>query len=123
MNIPVPFDFKGDLRTLLRRCGYHEFNNYQSGAASYVRRLTKDFYPRFHIYIDSRDNQDVINLHLDQKKPSYAGAHAHSGEYDSEVIVSEADRIKGQFKNQIDNQLAQSKPEPKKGFFAKFFSN
>jgi hypothetical protein len=35
----------------------------------------------------------VFNLHLDQKKTSYEGSHAHSGQYDGEVVDREADRI------------------------------
>lgn len=64
-----------------------------------VRKLTGENYPRFHIYLKSFGAaQDKLNyefsLHLDQKKPSYEGAHAHSGEYFGPVVEQEADRIK-----------------------------
>ena len=43
----------------------------------------------------SQGNFDYIfSLHLDQKKPVYQGAHAHSGEYFGPVIDEEAARIK-----------------------------
>jgi len=64
-----------------------------------VRKLTGLNYPRFHIYLKSFDTaQDKLNynfsLHLDQKKPSYEGSHAHSGEYFGPVVEKEAARIK-----------------------------
>ena len=36
----------------------------------------------------------TFKLHLDQKKPIYEGAPAHAGEYDSELVQKEAERIK-----------------------------
>jgi len=122
MNIELPFGFKEDSRTFLRRCGYAEFNDYNSGKTSYTRRFGSDFYPRFHIYVKDVEGKDIINLHLDQKKPSYAGSTAHSGEYDGPLIEQEARRIVGLIKNQMDNQASQPKPVEKKGFFSKLFS-
>jgi hypothetical protein len=51
--------------------------------------------PRFHIYASaSQDNKSaVLNLHLDQKQVSYAGSHAHSGEYEGSLVENEAARI------------------------------
>jgi hypothetical protein len=59
-----------------------------------VRRLQIDNYPRFHVYLKQQGTSYVFSLHLDQKKPSYGGAHAHSGEYFGPVVETEADRIK-----------------------------
>lgn len=59
-------------------------------------------YPRFHLYVRSRHGELIFNLHLDQKQPSYEGSTAHSGEYDGELVLREAARIK--------NILAGSKP-------------
>lgn len=59
-----------------------------------VKKLTGQNYPRFHAYVKQSGNNYVFSLHLDQKKPSYEGSHAHSGEYFGPVVEQEADRIK-----------------------------
>jgi excinuclease UvrABC nuclease subunit len=59
-----------------------------------VRKLHGDNYPRFHIYLKQTGENLIFSLHLDQKKPSYSGSHAHSGEYFGPVVEAEADRIK-----------------------------
>lgn len=62
----------------------------------FVRPLLGRDYPRFHLYIkeDKEKSALFLNLHLDQKKPSYAGSPAHSGEYQGELVEKEAERIK-----------------------------
>jgi len=59
-----------------------------------VRKLTGQNYPRFHAYVKQSGVNFNFSLHLDQKKPSYEGAHAHSGEYFGPVVETESDRIK-----------------------------
>jgi len=78
----------GNIKTLLRKIGYFSQNE------AFVRPLEKSGYPRFHIYIEQKNNDLIFNLHLDQKKPSYKGAKRHSGEYDSPIVKQEAERIK-----------------------------
>ncbi len=79
---------------LMRHCGYFPSVNRRTGELSYIRQLRRTPYPRFHIYINSPIRQGlVINLHLDAKRPSYEGSHAHSGEYDSDIVSEEAERI------------------------------
>jgi len=56
-------------------------------------------YPRFHIYLEQNEDNIVINLHLDQKKPSYKGAKAHNAEYDGIAVENEAERLKQFFEN------------------------
>ncbi|MFA5021992.1 MAG: hypothetical protein WC508_02865 [Patescibacteria group bacterium] len=120
MKIYLPFDFEVNFRIFLQRAGYTEIHDYNSGKTSYVRRLSRDFYPRFHLYLGTdQDGKKFFNLHLDQKKPSYAGSSAHSGEYDSELVQTEANRLQGHIKNQIDNQSQVKVPEEKKGFWSK----
>lgn len=51
-------------------------------------------YPRFHIFVTEEGDNLVFNLHLDQKKPSYKGSRAHSGEHKGTVIKKEVERIK-----------------------------
>jgi len=92
----------------IRRCGYAQFRDPRSGDESFTRRLGTGFYPRFHLYVEERDDVLMLNLHLDQKQPSYpstalgAGGvrwHAHSGEYDGPTVENEAARIVSALKN------------------------
>lgn len=61
-----------------------------------IRQIRGDKYPRFHLYLkeDHKRNLLFFNLHLGQKKPSYVGASAHSGEYIGKIVKKEAKRIK-----------------------------
>ena len=120
MDIRLPLNFDQSPRNFLQRCGYVAFTDPNSGQQSFTRRFGRDFYPRFHIYLKDVDGQPVMGLHLDQKKPSYPGAHAHSGEYDGTVVEQEAARISGLLKNQLGNQ-AQQQPSPKRGLFHHLF--
>ena len=124
MKIPLPFNFPENHVMLMRGAGYAPFADPNTGITSYVKRLQGDFYPRFHVYIEkNKDNQTTINLHLDQKKPSYAGAHAHNAEYEGGIVDDEGRRIAGLIKNKMNN-AAQNVvlPQPQaKGFFAKLF--
>jgi translation elongation factor EF-4 len=45
----------------------------------------------------------VFNLHLDQKKASYAGHNAHSGEYEGEVVNDALEKIKRALEAKIAN--------------------
>ncbi|MFA6522529.1 MAG: hypothetical protein WCT24_03000 [Patescibacteria group bacterium] len=79
---------------LLRKAGYAPFTDPKSGEDSYVLRLTADYYPRFHLYVEETPSEVTLSLHLDQKKPSYRGtAHKHSGDYDSPVVERELERL------------------------------
>ncbi|MBN1778822.1 MAG: hypothetical protein JW816_01200 [Candidatus Buchananbacteria bacterium] len=122
MDIKLPFEFKVNLRTFMRRAGYAEFNDFNANKISYARRLGTDFYPRFHVYINQKDGFDFLSLHLDQKKASYAGSRAHSGEYSGELVEGEANRLLGLVKNQMDNQQTNNQMEEKpKSILAKIF--
>ncbi len=81
----------------MRQCGYF-FVREEKGELAFARALgsSGSGYPRFHAYINMEKfpRETVINLHLDQKKPIYKGATAHSGEYDGEIVEKEAERIK-----------------------------
>ena len=80
----------------MQRAGYHfERQDTATGEESYARRLTGGDYPRFHVYLKKQGDDLIVNLHLDQKKPSYGGHTAHSGEYqDSEVLQKEAEYLR-----------------------------
>ena len=77
----------------LRSAGYMFIPEREAGQASFARRLSGDFYPRFHIYFteakaSSGDDYVTFNLHLDQKRPGYAGQN------DGEVVEREMERLK-----------------------------
>lgn len=78
----------------LRKAGYVYLMDRYTGQESYVRRLGRGFYPRFHLYLEELPGQAILNLHLDQKQASYEGANAHNAEYDGETVEAEMDRIK-----------------------------
>ena len=93
------------ISNLMRTIGYQPAYFQKEGEVSIVRQLSRDDYPRFHLYIKERKSLDtavsrdklntyVFNLHLDQKKLSYKGNHAHSGEYEGNIIEVETERIK-----------------------------
>ena len=79
---------------LLRQAGYAYLMDRHTGQESFVRRLNRGFYPRFHLYLEEQNGQVIFNLHLDQKQASYEGAHAHNAEYDGEIVEAEMARIK-----------------------------
>lgn len=78
---------------VLRKAGYSYFRDPQSGEESFVARLTPEYYPRFHLYVENDGRQVIFNVHLDQKKPSYGNETMHSGEYDGPIIERELSRI------------------------------
>jgi hypothetical protein len=83
-----------DPEKFIRRCGYGKIADRRLGKTSYAKRIHRDFYPRFHVYIQTEGESVIFNLHLDQKRPIYEGVTAHSGEYDGDVVEREAERIK-----------------------------
>ena len=78
----------------LRRAGYGYIRDRRSAKDSFVRRLGGGFYPRLHMYIEDKGSEVILNLHLDQKKASYAGARAHNAEYDGLIVEEEIKRLK-----------------------------
>jgi len=59
----------------------------------FIRPLRGAPYPRLHMSVIEQSGHILCSLHLDQKKPSYAGSHAHSAEYDGPVLEEERERI------------------------------
>ncbi|MCX6785540.1 MAG: hypothetical protein NTZ18_01650 [Candidatus Komeilibacteria bacterium] len=89
-----------NLRDILRKCGYFGLADRFSGQISYVKRLSQSqYYPRFHLYFTETEDNFNFKLHLDQKKPSYQGSTAHSGEYNDPIVAEETDRIKNIINN------------------------
>lgn len=78
---------------LMRRCGYApDGTDERTGELRFVRGSG---YPRFHMYcfVQEKERKALCNLHLDQKKPSYRGVFAHSGEYEGEIVQEEVKRL------------------------------
>jgi hypothetical protein len=85
---------KQGVASVARALGYVIIDTKPNGEHNLVRKLLGTTYPRFHIYLKVMGERYIFNLHLDQKKPSYEGSHAHSGEYEGPIVMDEADRVK-----------------------------
>lgn len=83
---------KETIVSLVRRLGYKPLGYTPNQELNCIRPLGGD-YPRFHLYIKKDGEKYIFNLHLDQKRPSYQGHTAHSGEYSGEVVREEGSRI------------------------------
>ena len=106
---------------LIKRCGYGLVLDYRAEEVSYSRRLGQGIYPRFHLYINSQDPL-VLNLHIDQKQVSYQGQTAHSGDYDSDLVKQEADRIYQRILEESKFEAEEVEDlEEEKGFFSRLF--
>lgn len=57
------------------------------------RATMDDMFPRYHVYIEEKDQEVIFDLHLDQKRPSYEGSRMHAGEYDGTAVEREAEKI------------------------------
>ena len=105
--------FKGSFRFpteyILRRCGYGKQLN-RTGEVSYARVMGISGYPRFHAYVEEHADGFQVNLHLDQKKPSYGGHTAHSGEYEGTVVEAEGARLQRAIRSMVD-PLIHRQPE------------
>lgn len=93
MRLELPEHFRHNPFEWLRRQGYAVHHG-RDGQVSAVRRVGGDAYPRYHVYVESPGGRMVINLHLDQKQPSYAGSAAHAGEYDGPLVEAEITRLR-----------------------------
>jgi len=89
------FDFKSKENplNLMRRCGYHLERKDQKKLI-FKRRIGNLPYPCFHLYLEIENEKITIDLHLDQKRPSYPHAPAHGAEYFGKVVEKEVERIK-----------------------------
>lgn len=94
MKIEIPIS-QGNIAVLATHLGYRRALA-PEGELAFARSVTVGEYPRFHIYAKKDEKREiyVLTLHLDQKKPSYFGAHAHNAEYEGAVIEREVERIK-----------------------------
>ncbi len=93
MKFIIKGPFKKNIYNMMRNCGYHFLDKNEAELEYNFVRPPRE-YPRFHIYLRTKDDNLIFNLHLDQKRPIYQGITAHSGEYDGEVVEQEAERVK-----------------------------
>lgn len=92
-----------NLWNVLEEAGYHRFTDPNTGKESLVRRLSSNYYPRFHLFVQelasnvasaaSGDGNVLLDLHLDQKHARHHGVRAHAGEKDGEVVEQELRRV------------------------------
>lgn len=123
MKIPLPDSFHVNLKRFLQQNGYSTHLHLKTDRLSFIKRITTDDYPRFHIYIEKDlSGKNYFTLHVDQKKPSYNSGHAHMGEYSSEIVMQEARNIqKAIFKEFKILQHNETATITKKNIFKKIF--
>lgn len=90
MEIKLPHNSQINLRVFLQRCGYSPLIKKNSNETAYIKRLSGNDYPRLHLYLKTVKGQEVLNLHLDQKRVSYPNMIAHNAEYESQIVEREA---------------------------------
>ena len=86
-------NFDKNIQVFIRDCSYRPLSVNAEGEWNCVKPLQGYDYPRFHMYLKIEGKDAWANLHLDQKKPSYGNETMHSGDYDSELIAGEAERV------------------------------
>lgn len=123
----------------LRRAGYALIYDRHQEQESFSRRFGRDFYPRFHLYVQEVPGENYLffNLHLDQKKASYEGQSRHSADYDGDLVEAESKRLQSllgainedysynsepDILNSLKANQVVAKPGPKKSFWKKLFS-
>lgn len=79
--------------TFMRRAGYG-FQKEGGGEVAFVRRVGGLPFPRYHAYVHPDGTALAVNLHVDQKEPTYGRGTAHSGEYNGTLVEEEAARLR-----------------------------
>lgn len=93
MTIVWKKPLRAHTRIILQEAGYHEFYDRNTQKTSFIFRLGRSFYPRFHIYDTMLPVGVELDLHLDQKKSTLAKNSAHGGEYDGDQVEEETKRL------------------------------
>jgi len=86
---------KASVANFFRRAGY-VFQKQEGSEMAFVRKLTDQPFPRFHLFVKIVDYKFQVNFHIDHKAASYDGSNMHSGEYgeDSALLNAEIERLK-----------------------------
>lgn len=90
---------------IARRAGYFTITDSKTGHKSFVRKLTADRYPRFHLYLTKKNNEIIFDLHLDQRVTRYTGQPAHNADYESDLVRAELTKIYKIAKQKTKNNL------------------
>ncbi len=93
MKFRLPNNLSHSPAMIVSRLGYLQIEDYISGKTSYVRKLTRHHYPRFHLYLKETPREIVFDLHLDQSKTRYEGQTAHKADYETPEVKEELTRI------------------------------
>lgn len=99
MKSKINGKLKNTIYNLMRDLGYH-FQGQDDKTKELGFARPKSGYPRLHLFAKVENDDLLISLHLDQKKPVYDGATAHSGDYDGPVVENEMARIKQYLEDQ-----------------------
>lgn len=113
--------------SFMRRAGYG-YQKEGSGEMAFVRRVSGSPFPRYHAYVMERERKErgtrnlEINLHVDQKAPTYQRGRAHAGEYDGSLVEQEAARLRalaapGAVSDNSSDRGVEKREEKKKGGF------
>lgn len=106
---------------LLREAGYLPIHDHKTGKQSYIRRITGDRYPRFHIYVkEETENSIIIHLHLDNREHGF-GDSLHNTNYDSENVKAEGERLKRWLLHFTKKESKQPPKKQDKGLLSKLF--
>ena len=93
MKFKIENRLKQNVYTILRQAGYMPIKDRLSGKESFVRKLTQNRYPRFHLYVSATSSQIIFDLHLDQTVSRYENQTAHNADYESLEVQQELVRI------------------------------
>lgn len=99
MDITLTKPLPVSIPNAIRQMGYIPISDYKTQHESWVRTLGNSHYPRFHMYVDATPgrtaNKIIFKIHLDQKQSTVEGYNLkrHAGEYDTPVVLAEAQRI------------------------------
>ncbi len=81
------------IHDIMELTGYTTVHFQREGEFSIVRPLKKSGYPRFHLYGTQQNSTIILNLHLEQEKPSFESVDGHTGDADSPAVKEEMERI------------------------------
>jgi hypothetical protein len=93
MKFRLPNKFTHSPEHMLRRAGYFYIFDQNSQQGSFIKKLTDQRYPRFHLYITENPTEIIFDLHLDQSVTRLTGQTAHRADYESEEVKQELTKI------------------------------
>ncbi|MFW5884804.1 MAG: hypothetical protein ACOCUF_01030 [Patescibacteria group bacterium] len=102
MKFKINNNFSRSASDILRKVGYKPIFDQKTGKSSYVRNLTGQRYPRFHLYLKESGDDIIFDLHLDQSKTLYKGQKAHNADYDTPEVKEELVKIYQEVKKWIN---------------------